>query len=268
MSLDPTEDDLRRALAVDQGDADDVRRHKLGLEQRLLAQYDARSVGRSRPRWALAAKLAAAAALVGVATVAACQIPVEMDVPVGARVNFELDPEAGHETLLPLVRELEAELGTDELEVRVQVERRSGDGEQPAAFATIDILTADIPFDVIEVEVEEVFPNADIEPLTGRVRTTLGRRIEHDVFERALDAETLDEARDQLLEELAARGLTAVSVEATEDEHGRHVHVRANNGQADGEGDETTLEADLVEARDGMGVRREVRVEVEKSRHE
>ena len=61
---------------------------------------------------------------------------------------------------------------------------------------------------------------------------------------------------------------TAVAVEATEDENGRHVHVRANSNEPSADGESTQLEADLVESREGAEVRREVRVEVQKSRHE
>lgn len=167
--------------------------------------------------------LSAAALILGVA---ACAAPADMDVDVGRRLRIEYDAAAGPapEAILEVVR------GFGPLDdVTVQVRKRGG-----AIAIELDAWGDGLPAGPLAGRLQEALPglagaSIEEEPLTGKVRGTLGEKLGHDLLDLdVLDAEDVEEARQRLMAELRAQGVGGQVDVQIEDEGGgkRKVKVR------------------------------------------
>ena len=213
------------------------------LEARLLAEHQRRYVNTSNPssasgsrrvaragRLALVGRLALASVALTVAGVAACQIPVDVELALGYRFVFDVpaDDPARAEAL---GRELEA-TGAEGIEMRIH-----HDGG-PTMEATMTVWGTSLDADAIAAVIaEQGLEVRGVEPLEGEVRTTWGDRIGHDLFdlELDLDAMDVDEARRAILDQLAAQGFAGEAEVHVEDQDGhRRVEIRLRESEIDG----------------------------------
>ncbi len=235
---DPLVARLRRLLgarpraAAPQGES--VRRN--ALEERLAAAHE-RQYGERRsgggpvspwPGLTLAARLAIAGVALTVAGVAACQIPVEVELELGRRLVFEVPAGPDAEQLIEaLSLDLEGRTGAEKIEMRVH--HFGGETMQ----ARLDVWGEHIDLDVLEQVLADHGLSADeVEDLSleGSVRTTWGDRLGHDFLDFELDLRDVDvaEARRRIIEHLEAEGVHGtmeVKVEDTDDGH-RRVEIR------------------------------------------
>lgn len=238
MFLDPLTARLRRLLGASPAPAQtgDTTASRDALEERLAglheAQYGARRSGGGPvspwPGLTLAARLAIAGVAFTVAGLAACQIPVDVELELGRRLVFQVPsgPDAMR-TIEALGRDLERRTGAEQIEMRIH--HFGG----PMMEARLDVWGENLdPAAVEAVLAEYDFTADDVADLSleGTVRTTWGDRLGHDLLDLDLDLDSMDvaEARRQIIEHLEAEGVHGtmdVRVEDDDDGH-RRVEIR------------------------------------------
>lgn len=170
-------------------------------------------------------------------TAVACA-PAEYEVPLGARVELEASPAE-----LPEGRALAEALRTrfEPEDVEIAVRRiRTAEGERMTFVADIwsDRLGS---VEEIAAALREEFPAVAalpegalrVQPLEAKVRGTVAEKLGHDLFAFRITAKDAEEARRQVLEQLAERGLEGdVDVRFERSEDGRErkeIRVRVGN---------------------------------------
>lgn len=210
--------------------------HKAELERALALAFDARdkeprrkSVKKSR----VLRRVIFGAALAAVVGVAACAAPVDVDVELGrsldvayAKVDGAPEPKA----IVDVVH------GAGQFkEVAVRVEARGGQvnvhmevwGEDVGEGALTQKLKSSLPA-LASAKITEA-------PLNETVRSTLGKKIGHELFDIDIlnekDAET---ARQKILAELAAKGVQGqVDVDVEQGEGKKKVRIEVRQGSED-----------------------------------
>ncbi len=203
------------------------------LEQRLLAQHGQRYPAGptlATPRsLALVGRLAVASVALAVAGIAACQIPVGVELELGRRVVFEVpadDPAEADARIEAVMQEFERRSNAESIELRVR--HHGGETMQ----ATLDVWGSALDLDAIEAVLDEhgFTANGNIEDLAlaGTVRTTWGDRLGHDLFDLDLDLESMDveQARQAILDQLDAQGFVGAEVEVESGEGMHRVEIR------------------------------------------
>ena len=181
--------------------------HRDQLESQLLAEYDRRHPQRRRPRARFAPLLAAAVLLFGIGV--AARAPADYAVELGQRIEVHL-PEGvelpPQEELRPILRG-GAEAGGGSREIRVQVERRRGEG----TILRIDLWGA--PIDGIAARLKARLPSLAsapivVQPLSGRVRTNVAGLLRERLLHGGANPAQVEEARRELEAELRKQGET------------------------------------------------------------
>lgn len=255
-TLDPLKSRLARLLGARPSSPDRAARHRLAehLEARVAANGAARARGRSSARsWrglALATRLAVASVIAVGVTVGACQMPAEVDVDMGLRVVVQLPVTDEVETQMRALGAALDELATDsrppaakrhDARVEIQARTRAADGDEDAMLSvTVDLWAAGLREADVVATVEDALPTAeiqDIQRIEGSVRTTLGDRFAHELFDTELDTDDVEAAKARILSDLEARGIEAkdASVEIRERDGHREIEVRVEQRH-----DETT----------------------------
>jgi hypothetical protein len=218
------------------------------LERDTIARWSARHGQASRRGWFMrGASLRLAFAFAGLllVIVGACVLPTSYEVPLGLSVEITSPAELPHAAIVEFVRER-----GDASEIEVFVRRHEGHGEpaiersEPQTQMQIHMWDQDLAVGELEHELREAFPeelrDATIveTPLEGELETIWGRRIAHRAFHVALREADIEQAREHLLIQLRAQGLTAeqVVVEVNDRPDGRREIRVEIEREADGEG--------------------------------
>jgi hypothetical protein len=178
-------------------------------------------------RLALVGRLALASAALTVAGVAACQIPVDVELELGRRVVFEVPagPDA-HDQIERVMQEFERRSNAESIELRV---RHTG-GE--TMQATLDVWGSTLDLAAVDAVLDEHgFTPDDVEDLAlaGTIQTTWGDRLGHELFnlELELDHLDVDQARQAILDQLEAHGFDGdAEVEVEVGDGIRRVEIR------------------------------------------
>jgi len=236
---------LRRLFGARSSPPDATARER--LEARLEARVAQRRgsdhrVGAPR-RWAFATRLAVGATVAAAVTVGACQVPTEVELDMGLRVDLRVEPgpntEAQLETLganlervMSATRKPGATRHVARVDMRVMLEER--EGMPPRMVVTIDMWATGLDEVTVIDTITETLPRADVTDVhrvEGSVHTTVGDRFAHELFDVDLDAENVEEARARILADLEARGLAdGAQVEVTDEDGHRKVEVRVRQG--------------------------------------
>ena len=238
MFLDPLTARLRRLFGARPTDPAPEREaaRRDALEDRLASLHERQYGGRRSgggpvspwPGLTLAARLAIAGVAMTVAGLAACQIPVDVELELGRRLVFQVPAGADAMQIIEaLGRDLELRTGAEKIEMRVH--HFGG----PTMEARLDVWGENLdPAEVEAVLADYDFTTEDVQDLSleGKVRTTWGDRLGHDLLDLDLDLDSMNvaEARRQIIEHPEAegvRGTMDVRVEDDEDGH-RRVEIR------------------------------------------
>ncbi|HEY8211317.1 MAG TPA: hypothetical protein VIG99_27725 [Myxococcaceae bacterium] len=166
------------------------------LERALLARFDTRAAPapsrRFRVRWvALAAAAVSGAAL-------AMSVPTHYAVEVGKRLAIRLASPDQADAAGPLLGELARANGSQVFEIWVRI-HRSGEGDEMEAEIWGDRLPADLA-----QQLEARLPGAavQVQPLSGPLRVSLGRRLATTLLRRDATPEERAAARAALIVQL------------------------------------------------------------------
>lgn len=201
---------LRALYRAEAPDPKDMSRGADALEARLLGEH-----ARLYPPPAAtgvrgflgAHRWAVAGVGIGLATAAACQVPVDYEREFGASVTCELPiaiwPEGQIDTM---VHELADVLGAERVAVRVKDEGR------PTRTFRMDLWGATVDDDgliaALRAHTPTIPPTACTRtPLAGTVHGTLGGRLGYKLLDLDLDHADAETARAEILEELEREGL-------------------------------------------------------------
>jgi len=200
------------------------------LEQALLAEHAALYPDRRPVRgWIGAHRWAVAGVSLGLATVVACQVPVDYERAFGASLGCELSRETWSEVQLEeLAQELAVDLGADKLAIRA-----ADEGGERRSFR-VDLWGAEDLDDeavlgALQVHAPMIPAGACSQtPLAGTVHGTLGGRLGYNFLDLDLDRKDAEEARREILEALTREGLEgSAEVEINDDGDGkREVKIR------------------------------------------
>lgn len=219
------EDEVMRQFQLRAGDGDGD--HDVGRPASASGSGWGRGWYRGRGPLRLAARVALATVLLGAATATAGRLPVDYALGMGQRVHFGLA--AGENPHLELERIMEVmrtQIVIEEVEVMVAASH----GEQPMQV-TMHLWGPRIDANSVQSALSAALPASTrvaIESVQGRVRTSIADRVAHQWFQHALDADSVDEARQRILAEFAERGIeceTRVRVEDDASGH-RRIEVR------------------------------------------
>lgn len=209
--------------------------HRDRLEHELLARLaavapGARPASVPRRRRFVLGGLVLAGAIAG-----ACVLPTEYDIGLGQHVALVLSGEAAA-ALDPreLGRYLERRFGPERLEIRVQASREVGGNGEDVSELRVDLVafgthaTADEIWGDLARRFPELSPGrVEGEALSATVEGTLAGRLGHAWLDVTIDARGVEAARQQILDDLAARGMQGeASVEIHEADGHREVEVR------------------------------------------
>jgi hypothetical protein len=228
---------LRRMLAPGR----DAPEAPAQLESELMTRFEQRADdlrARPQPLWVLgfarAHRFALASVLFLIATIGACYAPADVAVPMGVTVEFQAaegDPHALVNEIVGYVKD-----STRASEVGVQAWKEHDGPLQ----IRLRVWGEDVP-EGLDEELLEAFPQleqADLSamPFEGTVRTTLGRRLGHQLLDIALAEDDLETARSHLMAELVAQGISG-NVEISISEHNGQKQMRIEvEAHEDGEG--------------------------------
>lgn len=157
--------------------------------------------------------------------IAACTVPTSYEVGMGQKLSISLpDKGATCDDLEPAIREISGYLdalpGVEQAGVAVRV---------MGGETVIDLMIwgQDLAAGDLEADLRARFPllaDAEIatEELAGTVRGSLAQAFGHAAFGLEVDADTAEEAREQILQQLAAQGFGGdAQVEVVDDADGR-----------------------------------------------
>jgi hypothetical protein len=210
--------------------------HRAELETKLLAQFDSQVPNSRRQtveKKRVLRKMAFGAAIAAVLGVAACAAPMDVDVIVGRSVTVTYP---GTDTMpepRAVAQAIESSMKPDQIDVRVQrvndevtvqVEAWGEDLGEPLAGKLQKALPA-----LASAKITET-------PLSGKVESTLGKKIGHDLFDLDItDDDDVEVVRQKILDHLAAQGVEGqVNVEVEGDGKGDRrvkVQVRQEAGE-------------------------------------
>ncbi len=229
----------RRALEPSADEREtSARRAMSAFDQR----YPARVVGGAPRRPPLMRQIAIAAAVLLILSIGACQVPVDVQMNLGQRMHF----------VLPATPELKARVhelvntvrGLAEAE-KVEVHVLDDGGE--TMRLTLGVWGERVDPQVVFEGVIAAYPELEIlereaAPMEATVRTTLGDKLRHELFARALDQHSVEEARAAILEQLASEGFVGAAQVVVEDEGDgkRRVEIKLK-----GPGEEDIAEVEL-----------------------
>ncbi|HVO29342.1 MAG TPA: pilus assembly protein N-terminal domain-containing protein [bacterium] len=184
--------------------------HRQALENELLARFQTRQP--IAPRSSVTKRyrpLIAASLLAVVAAGAAAAAPTHLDVEVGRSIDIHLPPGAPVPENLGEAFHLTEANGLRKVAIRVMAEDAGTDihvdllaNDLPAQLAPT--LRAAIPA-LASVPIEE-------KPLSASVRTSMGKRVAHELFDLDLDTLSVEEAQRAVEARLAAQGITGADV--------------------------------------------------------
>ena len=178
---------------------------------------------------------------------AACVAPAELDVDVGRSVEVRYDAAAVGVEPRAVLDALQAELGEGGPDERAEPAegakrdvsfgvRKEGTG----VVVRAEIWGTGLPDEPLADKLRKALPalkDAAIteEPLQGSVRGTLGEKIGHDLFNiNVADAKDVEEARQQVLKQLAARGIQGkVDVQVEGEGKKRKVMIKVEKEECD-----------------------------------
>ena len=203
------QDDVRRVLARPVPPVDEARRDaELDALMREHGRRYPRAPGRIS-RWLLGLGLGAAV------VVGACVVPVDYEAEMGQRLAFVLDASEMNEIdVEAMARFIEENHHPEEMRIAAHAEKTVTDdgetmhdmrieltavGEDLDADALWDDLLAEFPM-LADARREDV-------PLQGTIHGTLGGRLSHDWLDVTLDRHGAEEAKRQIIEQLAAQGV-------------------------------------------------------------
>ena len=229
---------LRALYRRDDADATSRESPRAATTQRAMDAYLRRYPEERRGGFSsgsLMRQVALAAAVLLVLMIGACQVPVAVQLNLGQRMHFVVPatPEikARVDGLVDTVRGLSR---VDKVEVRV---RHEG-GE--TMRVTLGVWGEDLDPQAVYEGVVAAYPELEIldresAPLEATVHTTLGDKLRHDLFQRALDEQSVEEARAAILEQLAADGFQGeAEVVVEEQEEGkRRVEIKLRSPGAE-----------------------------------
>jgi len=211
--------------------------HRAALEDALLAQFDSHVPERKRQtmrKKQILRKVGFGAAIAAALGVAACAAPVDVDVVVGRSLSVTYTASEGMPEPRAVAQAVESSTKFDQIDVRVrrvndevtvQLETWGGDnGDEPLAGKLQKALPA-----LASAKITET-------PLSGKVESTLGKKLGHDLFDLDIaDDEDKEVVRQKILEHLAAQGVEGqVNVEVEGDGKGDRrvkIQVRQQEGE-------------------------------------
>jgi hypothetical protein len=231
---------LRRVLTRPTPPVDEARRDaELDTLARLHAQmYDgrARRAPRGGPRWLLAVGLATAAA------VGACVVPIDYEAEMGQRLAFTMSSEQMTELdMQAIARFIEEEHDPEEIRImgHAEMHQSADDGNEHVeqeVRVEIEAVGEHLEADALWDDLVHEFPvladaRREDEALHGIVHGTLGGRLSHRWLDVTIDRDGVEAAKRQLIEELAAQGVTGTpEIEIIDEDLGgmrrREVRVR------------------------------------------
>lgn len=217
--------ELRRSLGKTLEPSPKMRpEHEAALERKLLEQFERlhpKEEDYKMKRFGMRKALVLAAALMMLG-VAACAAPADIEVDVGRRILIELPegspPPADPEAIVNIVRGS----GTTE-QVDLRLLKRNGQ-------ATLEIevwgngLSKEPIAEKIRAAVPEVAKSKiDEEVLEGKVRGTLGEKLGHEWLNLdIIDESDVETAKEQVMKQLAAQGVTGkVDVDVQDEGNGK-----------------------------------------------
>ncbi len=223
--------ELRRSLGRILEPSPNVRpEHKAALEEKLLKRFEEmhpKEEAYRMKKFGLRKTFVVAAALM-LLGVAACAAPADIDVDLGKRVTIELAedarPPADPEAIVSIVK---GQSTTTEVGVRMMMQNGH-------ATLTIEVWGNGLSKEPIAEKIRAAIPEvagATIreEMLEGKVHGTLGEKLGHDFLHLdVIDENDVEAAREQVMKQLAAQGVTGkVDVEVENEGDGkRKVKVR------------------------------------------
>jgi hypothetical protein len=187
------------------------------LERELLDRFSARHDAEHRRSWWFALgwnRLAVAIAAVLLVIVGACVLPTSYDVPLGLSVEIITTADLPHAEIVELAQFVRERGEASEVEVIMRRSEHAGTQETQMLIRMWD---QSLAVGELEHELREAFPelgDASVStiietPLEGEIETVWGRRIAHRAFHVALREADIEQARANLLAQMAAKGLAA-----------------------------------------------------------
>ncbi len=180
-------------------------------------RYPAGVVGGGFRTPTLLRQIAIAAAVLLILSIGACQVPVDVQMNLGQRMHFVLPatPEL-RDRVHELVDTVRGLAEAEKVEVRVV-----DDGGETLRL-TLGVWGERVDPQVVFEGVIEAYPELEIlereaAPMEATVRTTLGDKLRHELFARALNEHSVEEARAVILEELAREGFVGAAQVLVED---------------------------------------------------
>ncbi|MDI1484625.1 hypothetical protein [Polyangium sp. y55x31] len=182
--------------------------HRTALEASLLATFDAMPPERRRKpmeKKNVLRKVAFGAAIAAVIGVAACAAPMEVDVEVGRSLTVTYAESEGMPKPPEVMKALEGAVKLDNVKVR-------GRHENGELTLQIEAWGEDIGDEPLADKLREAMPalaSAKIteKPLSGKVESTLGKKLGHDLFNIDItDDQDVEVVRQKILAQLAAQG--------------------------------------------------------------
>lgn len=203
--------------------------HKAALEEKLLAKFNEihpKEEDYRMKRFGLRKALLVAAAVMTLG-VAACAAPADIEVDVGRRVSIELpegvEPPLDHQAIEAMIQ---GNGSTTEARVRMAMQNGKSTFE-------IEVWGNGLSKTDVADEIRAKFPalaKAAIheEVLEGRVHGTLGQKIGHHWLNLdVIDKSDVEAAKQQVMQQLAAQGVTGkVDVDVQDEGGKRKVKVR------------------------------------------
>ncbi|TKC98847.1 hypothetical protein [Polyangium fumosum] len=212
--------------------------HRAALEASLLAQFDSMTPEQRRKpmqKKHVLRKVAFGAAIAAVIGLAACAAPVEVDVEVGRSLTVTYAETEASPKPPEVMKALEGSVKLDQVKVR----GRHVNGD---VTLQIEAWGEDLGDTSLADKLREAMPalaSAKIteKPLSGKLESTLGRKIGHDLFNLDItDDQDVEVVRQKILAQLAAQGVEGqVNVKVEGDGKGeRRVNIEVRREEEDG----------------------------------
>lgn len=211
--------------------------HREALEADLAGRFDALYAAQRRKameRRKVMRRVLFGVGLAAALVLGACAAPMDVDVEVGRSLAIEYQAGPAMPEPKAVVDALHGTGPFKDVQVRVQ---RQGD---KVAFKA-EVWGQDIGDEPLGERMKRALPalaDAKIveEPLEGKVHSTLGRKLGHDLLDLDIaDQQDVEKVREQILAQLAAQGVEGkIDVEVEGDGiHQRRVKVRVENEECE-----------------------------------